>query len=120
MEYEGVNYIPTLTMFARAPKGKLNHSNNPTYILSTQSASAAGSSEAYSGSYSYREYKEIQIKNVVSSSYNNYEESFDKQTFISKVGIFDKDKNLIAIAKLARPVKKTEDREYTFKLKLDI
>ena len=120
MDYEGVNYIPTLTMFAHAPKGKINHSNNPTYILETQSASVADPNETTTSPLRYVEGKKIQIKNVVSSAYDNYEEPFEKHTFISKVGIFDKDKNLIAIAKLARPVKKTEDREYTFKLKLDI
>jgi len=45
--------------------------------------------------------------------------SYKPQTFISKVGIFDKEKNLIGIAKIATPVKKTEDRDLTFKLKLD-
>ena len=33
--------------------------------------------------------------------------------------IYDKDKNLIGIAKVATPVKKTEERDLTFKLKLD-
>ena len=46
--------------------------------------------------------------------------SFKKQTYISKVGIYDDQRRLIGIAKLANPVRKTEDREYTFKLKLDI
>ena len=34
--------------------------------------------------------------------------------------IYDKDKNLIGIAKMATPVRKTESDQYTFKLKLDI
>ena len=59
------------------------------------------------------------IKNIVKSPYNEHTASFEKQTYISKIGIYDKDKNLIAIAKLANPVKKTEDKDYTFKLKLD-
>jgi len=29
-------------------------------------------------------------------------------------------KNLIAIAKLAKPIRKSENRDFTFKLKLDI
>ena len=53
------------------------------------------------------------------SVYTNYSESFEKTTYISKVGIYDEDRNLIAIAKVATPVKKTPDREYTFKIKLD-
>ena len=34
--------------------------------------------------------------------------------------IVDDDKNLIGIAKVATPVRKTEDKQYTFKLKIDI
>ena len=45
---------------------------------------------------------------------------FKKQTYISKIGIYDENKNLIGVAKLATPVKKTEERDLTFKLKLDI
>ena len=55
-----------------------------------------------------------------SSSFADPIPEFSKQTYISKVGIYDKDKNLIAVAKLATPVKKTEERDLTFKLKLDI
>ena len=52
--------------------------------------------------------------------YENYSGSLEKQTYISKIGIYDEDKNLIAIAKLAKPVRKTENRDFTFKLKLDL
>jgi hypothetical protein len=40
--------------------------------------------------------------------------------YVSKVGIFDENKNLIGIASLASPVRKEEDQDLTFKLKLDI
>ena len=36
---------------------------------------------------------------------------FEKIVYISKIGVYDDQKNLIAVAKLARPVKKSEDRE---------
>jgi len=39
---------------------------------------------------------------------------------LSQIAIYDENKNIIAIAKMATPVRKTEDRDYTFKLKLDI
>ena len=32
LSFSGTNYIPTLTMLAHAPKGELNHSNNPTFL----------------------------------------------------------------------------------------
>ena len=42
-----------------------------------------------------------------------------QETFISKIAIYDDDKNLLGIAKLATPVLKKETDSYTFKLKLD-
>jgi hypothetical protein len=72
------------------------------------------------GSLFYHQYNKISIKNIVSSSYNCHTASFKKETYISKIGIYDENKNLLGIAKVATPVKKTEERDYTFKLKLDI
>ena len=37
-----------------------------------------------------------------------------------KKEIFDEDKNLIGVAKLANPVMKKESEDFTFKLKLDM
>jgi len=71
-------------------------------------------------SSSFKEDDQIKIKNIVSSSYTNHTASLKKETYLSKIGIYDKSMNLIAIAKLANPVKKTEERDLTFKLKLDI
>tara|TARA_R110000824_G_scaffold113687_3_gene263577 strand:+ start:10395 stop:12008 length:1614 start_codon:yes stop_codon:yes gene_type:complete len=115
LEFSGTNYIPTITMMAHAKKGYLNWSNNPTYLKHNQ---ASGS---VSGSSFYRENNIKNIKNTISSSYDcGFTGSFKKQTFIDKIGIYDKNKNLIAIAKVATPVRKLETDEYTFKLKLDI
>ena len=86
-----------------------------TYIKTGQTSSI----RPISGSTSYLE-RDLIIKNVVSSSYADPTGSFQKTTYISKIGIYDDDKNLIAIASLAKPVKKTEERDLTFKLKLDI
>ena len=114
MEMSGTSKTQTLTMFATANKGELNHSNNPTFI------SYNPGSYASTGSYSYAELPTRPIKNVVSSSYADPTGSFNKTTFISSVGIYDEDKNLIGIAKLATPVRKTSERDFTIKMKLDI
>ena len=115
LSFEGEDYVSTMTMMAHAPAGELNHSNNPTY---TQ----FDASRVYfsSGSTGYSEPEDATIKNIVSSSFVNATASFQKHTYISQIGIYDEDKNLIAIAKTATPIKKTEERDYTFKLKLDI
>jgi len=113
LSFEGTTYTPVLTMFAHAPKGKLNNSLNPTYIERNQNI------ESNSGSLGYTENKNLKVKNTMSSSYI-YDQEYEKQVFISKIGIYDEDKNLIAIAKLAKPVRKTDELEYTFKLKYDL
>ena len=113
VKFRGTSKIPTMTMFAHAPKGELNHSNNPTYIESGQSLTAVTSSTEY------QESRHIGIKNIVSGNFSDQTGSFQKETYISKIGIYDKDRNLIAVAKLATPVKKTEERDYTFKMKYD-
>jgi len=114
MEMSGTTYTQTLTMFATCPKGQLNQSNNPTFLAySTGSFSATGSR-------SYIENDKAVIKNVVSSSYIDPTASFEKTTYISKIGIYDTQQNLIGIAKLATPVRKTANRDFTFKIKLDI
>ena len=99
-------------MMAHAEENGLNFSNNPTFLTSSISAITA--------SNVYHEDAEAEIKNIVTSSYANYSASFQPVTYISKVGIYDDNKNLIAIASLANPVRKIEGRSYTFKLKLDI
>jgi len=115
VKFKGTNEVSTLTMYAIAPKGQLNHSMNPTYKL-YESASLAPTAT----SSSYIEPRNIPMKNTVSSSFCNFSASFEKQTFISKIGIYDEERNLLAVANLATPVKKTEDRALTFKVKLDI
>ena len=117
MEYEGVNYIPTLTMLAHAPKGLLNDSSNPTFLKS--GSYTKNYTLTTTESHHYREGANFAIKNIVSTSHPHFSASFRKQTYISQIGLYDEERNLIGIAKLATPVKKTEDREFTFKLKLD-
>jgi len=113
LDFAGTHKIPTVTMLAHANRGELNYSNNLTYISASQVVSPA------SGAYIYKE-PELVIKNIHSSSYADPTGSLKKTTYITKVGIYDKRKKLIGIASLAKPVKKTEDRDLTFKLKLDI
>jgi hypothetical protein len=115
LEFDGTNYVPVVTMLAHAPRGQLNYSNNPTYL----DLSAGSKFVFHSSSMSYAENSAQKIKNTVSSSYTFPTGTYKPQTFISKVGVYDENKNLIAIAKVATPVKKTEDRDLTFKLKLD-
>jgi hypothetical protein len=112
LNFKGVNYVESLTMFAHARKGHLNHSNNPTYRnLETTRVNQTGSGLIFSEGPS-------DIANIVSGSYVSA--SFDKTTYISKVHVYDEDGNLIGITSLAKPIKKTLTDEFTFKMKLDL
>jgi len=113
LNFKGTSYVNTLTMLAKAPKGHLNHSNNPTYKKKT----APENTIAVTGSGLYYE-PSSKIANVVTSSYTSA--SFEKVTYISKIKVYDDNYNLIGVATMAKPIKKTEDKEYIFKLKLDI
>jgi hypothetical protein len=135
--FQGTNFIPTITMFCNAEKNEMFWSNNRTFIEAGQGDSLfigeATSSTNKSGSIYYadsgsvlvpsdntfRETLTTTIKNTISSSFANYSASYEPQVFISQIGIYDEQKNLIGIAKLANPVRKTKDLDYTFKLKLD-
>ena len=101
-------------MFAHAPAGQLNHSNNPTHIQFSQSL------EPNVGSTFYREPDSLTIKNTISGAFTDLTESFQKQTFISKIKIYDEDMNCIGVVKSATPIPKKVERDLTFKLKLDI
>lgn len=120
IDFEGVDEINTITMFAHAAKGEFNTSNNRTFIdLSTLSYKDDKVDIAKNGK-SFIQNPYVPIKNTTSSPYEDVSGSVQKQTFISSIGIFDKDQKLIAIAKLSQPIKKTNARDYTFKLKLDL
>ena len=110
--FEGVNYVPTVTMLAHAPKGEFNNSTNPTAFVKSDLRNAI------TGSKIYREYPDLKFSKLEHGDYVQTG-SFKKQTYISKIGIYDSQKRLIGIANLANPVRKTEEREYTFKLKMD-
>ena len=112
INFSGVNKIPTLTMFAYSKLGEDNYSNNPTFLEG-----------GIPGHVTHNERNFIQkkrnIKKINKSEYSDHEADFESTTYISKIGIYDKHKNLLAIATLANPVKKNEKRDYMFKIGID-
>lgn len=114
INFNGQSDTQVYTMFAHAKRGQVNYSNNPTYINHGTALISQTSSQLY------EENSTRKIKNIVSSSFTGYSAPFKRQVFISRVAIYDKDKNLIGIASLADPVLKEEAQDFTFKIKLDI
>jgi hypothetical protein len=114
IEFRGTVQTPVLNMFCHAPKGELNLSNNPTFAKHGQNK------DAMTSSFEFIERTEIEIKNINDTNYLTPTGTFDKITYITTVNVYDDEKNLIGVAKLAKPIKKTEERDYTFKIKVDI
>ena len=114
MTFKGTTETQVMTMFANARRGQANYSNNPTYLKYGQDSLQFTSSQVY------EENSQRLIANTVSSSYNDYSGSFKRQVYISRVALYDENKNLIGVATLSSPVLKKEDEDLSFKLKLDI
>jgi hypothetical protein len=114
LNFKGTTETQVMTMFAHARRGEVNYSNNPTFLEYGQRQVRLTSSHVF------EENPERLIKNIVSSSYSDYSSSFERQVYISRIGIYDNSKNLIGVATLSSPINKAEDRDITFKLKLDI
>mgnify|MGYP003110905754 CR=1 FL=1 len=112
IKLKGTNKIPTVTMLAHAEAKEFNYSSNPTFIDQNKS----GSTEIVYGDMVE---KPGTIKNIKDSGFVGHEARFENITYISKIGIYDEYKNLIAIATLANPVKKDKNKDYMFKLRLD-
>ena len=123
-------------MYAHAQRGNINYSNNPTFV-NFDDIYNKDMINYKTGAYGMTEKSDKKIYNFVSSSYRQqriknasggntsnifpeFTASFKKQVYISKVGIYDDDNNLIAVAKLAQPFKKEEADSISFKLKLDL
>jgi len=113
INYECKNEVQTNTYFVFAEKNSLNHSNNQTYIDNT--TYKCERSNAF-----FVESSTIQPKKTNKSPFVSGSAEFEKQTFITNIGLYDKDRKLIGIGSLANPVRKTENREYMFKLQIDI
>lgn len=113
IDFKGTNKTPTITMFAFSEKGEHNFSHNPTFLSKSLSETYDQNEDSYTE-------RNRPVKKINKTPYADHEADFESTTYISKVGIYDDKKNLIAIASLATPVKKTENRDYMFKLRLDV
>ena len=114
LSFKGTTETQVMTMFAHAERGQVNYSNNPTFLEYGQTIIEQTSA------FGYEENTARQIKNTVSSSYPDYSAPFKRQVYVSRIAIYDENKNLIGVTTLSSPVLKEEDRDLTFKLRLDI
>lgn len=90
--------ISSLYYFARVRWDEYNYSNNPSFY--------AGNTANYG-----------QLKHPTMGP--SMGTAGNPETFITTIGLYDDDENLLAVAKLSQPIKNTFDHESIFKIKLD-
>jgi hypothetical protein len=90
--FQNVTNINSSLFFSRMTADEFNYSSNPTYVDS------AGRIV------------------VIDEGQEETQKSF---TFISSVGLYDASDNLLAVAKVSRPVLKDSERDLTVKVRLD-
>lgn len=92
MTFQNNTNINSTIVFCRASADEFNYSTNPTFIDSNN-----------------------RIK-VIDSSQENFQRTF---TMPTTVGLHDQFGNLLAVAKMSRPVEKNDEKDITFRIRLD-
>jgi len=94
--FQNVTNINSSLIFCRAAADEFNYSSNPTFVDTNASTSG-------------------RIV-VIDAGEEDKQESF---TYVTAVGMYDAAGNLLAVAKLSRPVEKSPERDLTFRVRLD-
>jgi len=92
MTFQNMTNINSTLIFCRSQADEFNYSSNPTFIDS-----------------------ENRIV-VIDVGQEDTQSSF---TFITSVGLYDANDNLLAVAKLSRPIEKSPERDLTLRIRLD-
>lgn len=90
--FQNITNINSTLIFSKASADEFNYSANPTFVDDDNRIV------------------------VIDSGQEDVQQSF---TFITSVGLFDANDNLLAVAKLSRPVEKNPERDLTFRVRLD-
>lgn len=90
--FQNITNINSTLIFCRASADEFNYSSNPTFTDS-----------------------ENRIV-VIDAGQEDSQQSF---TFITSVGLYDANDNLLAVAKLSRPIEKNSERDLTLRIRLD-
>ncbi len=94
MTFQNVTNINSTLYFCRATADEFNYSSNSTYLDSRGNINVIDASARQDGT----------------------QKSF---SFVTKVGLHDAEGNLLAVAKLSRPVEKNAEKDITFRVRLD-
>jgi len=92
LTFQNNTKINSTLVYCRATADEFNFSSNPTYTNS-----------------------EGRVR-VINTGQENIEKSF---AFVTTIGLYDANEELLAVAKLSRPVEKNDEKDLTFRVRLD-
>ena len=92
MTFQNITNINSTLIFCRATADEFNYSSNPAFVDSDGRIV------------------------VIDEGLEDLQRTF---SFITTVGLYDANNNLLAVAKLSRPVEKTDEKDLTFRIRLD-
>jgi hypothetical protein len=92
LTFQNNTQINSTLVFCRATADEFNFSSNPTYVDNNG-----------------------RIK-VIDEGQGNKQKAF---SFVTTVGLYDASEQLVAVAKLSRPVEKNDEKDLTFRVRLD-
>ena len=90
--FQNITNINSTLVFCRATADEFNYSSNPTFVDSDGRIS------------------------VIDEGLEDLQRTF---SFITTVGLYDANNSLLAVAKLSRPIEKTDEKDLTFRIRLD-
>jgi len=90
--FQNITNINSTLIYCRAPADEFNYSSNPTFVNANERIV------------------------VIDEGQEGVQDTF---TYITTVGLYDGNNNLLAVAKLSRPVEKSPERDLTFRVRLD-
>ncbi len=93
LEFNNTTELNSTVYFCRANHNEFNYSSNPTYLSGTNGAS------------------EVVVKNGDPAN--------PPVSYLTTIGLYSPDNELLAVAKLSEPLRNTPSNEATFRVRLD-
>lgn len=139
LEYRSVQTIHEMEILVTAQAGEFNYSQNPSAVNVVLENTTSFTTSAIINVSPAREYNIKQIQDIsripyyygtTGSATGSWDDYYEYQstdptgsyvtTYISTIGIYDNEMNMVAVAKLPTPVKKLPDYDVNFLVRLDL
>tara|TARA_A100001201_G_scaffold37996_2_gene39910 strand:- start:3152 stop:4216 length:1065 start_codon:yes stop_codon:yes gene_type:complete len=130
-QYISQSVINTMHVACKVDPNQFNFSLNPSAFISTTAhmgypfmyrlpntlTSSSGATQSMGDGDTYSSIGEASI---TSTNMSAIPQSFEFQPYVTTVGLYDSDHTLLAVAKLAKPLKKSTKIPMTFRIEMDI